>query len=315
MDNENSKLLQNLFRYYIGTTIDTNFVSYYRGVYYLWTIKKNSNRSIEITYITKSNEVPTVVEIEKNSSELIELIKKLSTYQKERKQKTEKILEEFNRLLLRHAEDPRVLSQIKKELLIYLNSGDHIEKMNYNDLEAYLKGTPSLERMLTLDDNNYIKRLAKSYIPEYFYRDFYYIQNHEVYELLRLLRINYNNDSKITGERGRTVVSSRNKKIILNDPFYFQSQIDKTIHETRKKTVKEWIPTRIVSEWDGMDHSSYYEPGHYESHEEEYEDTIKKTEPFTYHQTESMKEYCLEKSLVPRWMRKSNTLQKSNRLY
>ena len=63
-----------------------------------------------------------------------------------------------------------------------------------------------------------------------------------------------------------------------------------------------------------MDNSSYYEPGHYESHEEEYEDRTTKIELFTSAQTTAMKEYCLEKSLVPRWMRKNNALQNSNRL-
>ena len=314
MDNDNTRLLKGLCDSYIGTTIDTNFVSYYWNVYYLWTIKENNDRSIEIAYITRANETPTVIRIEKNNKELIELLKKLSTYQKERQEKTEKILEQFRCLLLKYAGDPRILSQIKKELSMYLHSGNHIEKMGYYDLETFLKSTPSLEKMLTLDKDNYIKRLAKSSIPEYYYRDFYYIRNCEIYELLRRLRIDYKNDSKITWERGKNIVSSWNQKIILDEPFYSQSKIEKIIYETKTKTVREWIPTKLVSEWDGMDNSSYYEPGHYESHEEEYEDRTTKIELFTSAQTTAMKEYCLEKSLVPRWMRKNNTLQNSNRL-
>ena len=315
MDNDNTRLLKGLFSSYIGTTIDSNFVSYYRGAYYLWTIKENNEKNIEIAYITRTNESPSVIRIEKNNRELIELIKKLSVYQKTRQEKTKNLLNNFTDLVLRNARDPRVLSQIKKEFAMYLCSSNYIEKMEYQDLEKYIMNTMSLEKMMTLDINNYVKRLAKYYIPEYYYRDFCYIQNREVYELLRRLRIDYNNNSEITWERGKPIVSSYNRKIILNEPFYFQSQIDKTITETRKRNVEEWVPRRLVSEWDGMDNSSYYEPGHYESHEEEYEDKIKKTKLFTYDQTTSMKEYCLEKSLVPRWMRKNNTLRNSNRLY
>ena len=315
MDNENTRLLKGLCNGYIGTTIDKNFVSNYWRVYYLWTIKENNDRRIKIAYITQWDENPKEISIEKNNRELIELTKKLSTYQKEREEKTKKILNNFTELVLRDARNPKVLSQIKKELLTYLYSSRHFEKMGYHDLETYIQNNMVLENILLLDNNNYIKRLAKSYIPEYYYRDFYYIKNQEIYELLRRLRIDYNNNSKIMVERGKNIISSYNQKIILDDPFYSENKIEKTIYETKTKTVREWIPTRLVSEWDGMDNSSYYEPGHYESHEEKYEDTVKKTELFTDDQTTSMQEYCLEKSLVPRWMWKNKTLKKSNRVY
>ena len=315
MDNENTRLFKGLFNGYIGTTIDTNFVSNYWNVYYLWTIKEINDRSIEIAYLTRWDEKPTMIRIEKNNRELIELVKVLRTYQKERQETTKNLLNKFTELLLRDARDPRTLSQIKKGLAMCLFSSKSIEKMGYKDLEKYIMNFISIDKILLLDNDNYIKGLAKYYIPEFYYRDFYYIKNYEVYELLRHLRIDYNNNSKITGQRGKTIVSSYNQKIILDDPFYSESQVDKTIYETKTRTVREWIPQKIVREWDGMDNSGYYVPGHYESNEEKYEDTTTKTELFSNAQTKSMQEYCLEKSLVPRWMMRDDKLQNSKRLY